>query len=196
MLTTTAVEHNIPTNQQSQQTSEPSRRPDLSTFFSTLELIDNTNESNPQNNTHALPFPDDVAAAYRLLANSFVMMGRESDGLVANLADELMRQADNPPQKYQGVPDAFLDGLDRVPKKSLKKDDSCPICGLPFLEDKYPLVVELPCHPDHRFDLDCIRPWLKLNPTCPLDRKDLMKKKEPIPPPVDDDEEEWDDQFA
>lgn len=36
----------------------------------------------------------------------------------------------------------------------------------------------LPCHPDHKFDLECVRPWLKLNSTCPLDRRDLLPKKE------------------
>jgi len=46
------------------------------------------------------------------------------------------------------------------------------------LDDAYPLVVELPCHKTHRFDLDCVGPWLRLNGTCPLDRKDLMKKRE------------------
>ena len=63
--------------------------------------------------------------------------------------------------------------------------------------DQFPLVVELPCHPDHRFDLDCIKPWLKLNSTCPLDRKELLKKKQPPPPPADDDDEEdYDDMYA
>lgn len=63
--------------------------------------------------------------------------------------------------------------------------------------DKYPLVVRLPCHKDHTFDMECIRPWLKLNPTCPLDRKVLLKTKEP-PLPLKEDEEdgEWDDLYA
>jgi hypothetical protein len=46
------------------------------------------------------------------------------------------------------------------------------------LEDKYPLVVRLPCHKTHVFDLECIEPWLRLHSTCPLDRKVLVKKKE------------------
>jgi hypothetical protein len=46
------------------------------------------------------------------------------------------------------------------------------------------------------FDLDCIRPWLKLNSTCPLDRKELLKKKQPVPPPIDDDDGEYDDMYA
>ena len=81
--------------------------------------------------------------------------------------------------------------LDRVSKKSLKPDDACPICAIPFLDDKYPLVVRLPCNKSHMFDLECIQPWLKLNTTCPLDRKDLSKKKEtPKSAPQDEDEED------
>lgn len=45
------------------------------------------------------------------------------------------------------------------------------------------------------FDYECIRPWLKLNPTCPLDRKTLLKKKAP-PPPPDEDDGEYDDMYA
>jgi hypothetical protein len=56
--------------------------------------------------------------------------------------------------------------------------------------------VQLSCHTTHRFDLDCIRPWLKLNSTCPLDRKELLKKKQPPPPPEDDDDGEYDDMYA
>ncbi len=65
-------------------------------------------------------------------------------------------------------------------------------------KDKYPLVVRLPCHRSHIFDLECITPWLKLHTTCPLDRKDLIKEKE-VPESKkaeDDDEEEWDDMYA
>ena len=51
------------------------------------------------------------------------------------------------------------------------------------------------------FDLECIAPWLKLNATCPLDRKDLVEVKKPPPPPPalkEDAEEdgEWDDMYA
>lgn len=61
--------------------------------------------------------------------------------------------------------------------------------------DDYPLVVRLPCHKDHIFDMDCVAPWLKMNSTCPLDRTDFLKKKTPPPPPSDD-EEEYDDMYA
>lgn len=53
----------------------------------------------------------------------------------------------------------------------------------------------LPCHKDHKFDYECITPWLKLNPTCPLDRKNLVEKKK-VPPPVVDEEEDYDDYYA
>lgn len=32
--------------------------------------------------------------------------------------------------------------------------------------------------------------------SCPLDRKDLLKKKTPEPVPADDEEEEWDDNYG
>lgn len=174
---------------------------------------------------HALPQPDNMAAAYRLLANAFEMMrggdsGQEQqDGgndLLATMVQSLMDNANDPPRELQGVPNSFLDELERVPKKALKKTDTCPICCNPFLDgntlrleqgykiiqklmmshaDEYPLVVQLPCHKDHRFDLDCIRPWLKLNSTCPLDRKVLTKKEPPVLE-KDDDDGEWDDMYA
>lgn len=67
--------------------------------------------------------------------------------------------------------------LDRVPRSALKSSQSCPICSNAFLDDPYPLVVRLPCHPTHIFDMECIRPWLRLRGTCPLDRTDFGKKQ-------------------
>ncbi|KAF2642627.1 hypothetical protein P280DRAFT_395665 [Massarina eburnea CBS 473.64] len=198
-----AVEHNIPTKES--KAEHPPRRPDLASFFSTLELVDTSNPED-HHNAHAQPQPENTAAAFRLLANAFEMMrGRPADeagaareggdDLLASMIGYLRQNADDPPSELKGVPDSFLDELERVPNKSLKPTDTCPICVNPFLEDEYPLVVQLPCHKDHYFDLDCIRPWLKLNSTCPLDRKELLKKKQP-PPPADDDEEEYDDMYA
>ncbi len=97
------------------------------------------------------------------------------------------------PSKMSGVDQYFLDSLDRVPKKKLKHSDSCPICSTDFLEDQYPLVVQLPCDSRHIFDLECIGPWLKVHATCPICRKDVLAKKE-IDVPQDDEKEEegWD----
>ena len=133
------MEHNIPTEQG--ETSQRSRRPDLSTFFSTLELVDTSGEHTPHVNAHALPQPGDVAAAFRTLANAFLVMRGEpitaegrADDVLATLVESLMRSAEDPPREVQGVPDSFLDELERVPKKALRQNESCPICSNPFLE--------------------------------------------------------------
>jgi len=198
------VEHNIPKDQQAQQSEPRRRRPDLATFFSTLDLVDTSGTRQPQN-ANSIPLPQDISAAYRNLANAFSMMrggdaeGATTDGhseLLDQLVQSLMQNAEHPPSQVEGVSDEFLEQLERVPKKSLKPDQTCPICAIPFLDDSHPLVVRLPCHQDHIFDLECASSWLKLNPTCPLDRQVLIKKKPPIPPPQDDDEEEYDDMYA
>jgi len=198
------VEHNI----KDDRAQAPSRRPDLSTFFSQLELVDTSDSAHT--NANALPQPENMAAAFRLLANAFEMMrgrlpddgaGNEANGigdgdLLGDMIEVLRQNADDPPAELKGVPDCFLDQLERVPKKCLKPSDTCPICVNPFLEDQYPLVVQLPCHQDHRFDLECIAPWLKLNSTCPLDRKELLKKTQPPPPADEEEEEDYDDMYA
>jgi hypothetical protein len=86
---------------------------------------------------------------------------------------------------------------------------NCLYIYLTNREDKYPLVVRLPCHKTHLFDLECIQPWLKLHSTlvdnkmnranecsCPLDRKDLLQKKPEIKTDVSDDEEVWDENYG
>ncbi|KAF2744035.1 hypothetical protein M011DRAFT_470936 [Sporormia fimetaria CBS 119925] len=209
------VEHNIPTT--TTTTTPTPRRPDLSTFFSTLALVD-TSDPSSHHNVHATPQPENTAAVFRLLANALEMMGGDArhgeqqrggrgdqasgqqatqEDLMGYMLDFLRRNADDPPAEVKGVPDSFLDELERVEKKSLRKEDECPICVNGFLEDKYPLVVQLPCHKSHRFDLECVAPWLKLNSTCPLCREELLKKKE-VPKPVvdEEEEEEWDDMYA
>ncbi|KAK9491546.1 hypothetical protein V1508DRAFT_405462 [Lipomyces doorenjongii] len=114
--------------------------------------------------------------------------------VLEQLATQLLEDALHPPHESRGVPQEFLDSLDRIPQKKLKSDDTCAICNTAYLEDKYPLVVRLPCNDLHHFDLECIGPWLKLHATCPLCRKDLLKKKTNIV--VEDDEEPWDDTFG
>ncbi|KAI5369801.1 Putative Zinc finger, RING-type [Septoria linicola] len=194
------VEHGI--KEETQQKAEHRRRPDLSTFFSTLDVVDTSGSRQPQN-ANSLPHPSDISAAYRTLANAFEMMrgsGSSQDphsDLMESLIESLMSTAEHPPTKVAGVSDEFIAQLERVDKTELQKkaDGTCPICSNPFLEDKHPLVVRLPCHDDHIFDLECIEPWLKLNPTCPLDRKELVKKKVEVPK-VEDDEEEYDDMYS
>ncbi|KAK6459764.1 uncharacterized protein RJT20DRAFT_5320 [Scheffersomyces xylosifermentans] len=81
----------------------------------------------------------------------------------------------------QGVPQEFLDSLERVPISKLANSDTadCPICTNRFLDDEHPLIVKLPCSvqsgKDHIFDLECIGPWLKVHSTCPLCRFDVLE---------------------
>jgi len=148
--------------------------------------------------------------------------------LLREMILSLYQIAEAPPKEVEGVSEEFCAGkvlthsalgpliaanrrvltfcdeldLDRVPRSSLKPSQSCPICSNPFLDDKYPLVVRLPCHPTHMFDLECVRPWLRLRGTCPLDRTDFAKqlreKAEARKKAVeeDDDEEEWDGMYG
>jgi hypothetical protein len=104
-------------------------------------LVD-TSDPQAHTNANAVPQPENMSAAFRLLANAFEMMrGRPTedeaegqDDLLANMIEVLRQNADDPPTELKGVPDSFLDELERVPKKSLKPTDTCPICVNPFLE--------------------------------------------------------------
>lgn len=90
-----------------------------------------------------------MAAAFRLLANAYEMMhGRPSEengsdnDLLGNMIEYLRQNADDPPTELKGVPDSFLDELDRVPNKSLKPGDTCPICVNPFLEGRSNMICK------------------------------------------------------
>lgn len=190
---TPPVEHNIKDKPQKR-----TRRPSMSSFFNALSQVESTSPNNP----HALPTPVDMVAAARLVQEQFLSLQRSStdvdaanETLLARLVEDMEHMIEDPPAKVAGVPQSYLDELERVPKKELKPADSCPICAERFLDDPFPLVVELPCHPSHRFDLDCVGPWLRLNGTCPMDRKDLLKKKEVIKADSED-EEEYDSLYA
>jgi Ring finger domain len=185
--------------------TERPRRPDLSTFFSTLSQI-TPDSSVPRTREHAVPVPHEVSAAFRTLADAFGVMRHDSEGsdseLLDSLIESLMSSAERPPREVEGVDDEYIANLERVSIKKVAKDADCPICGNPFSDDPHPLIVRLPCHSTHIFDLECVRPWLRLRGTCPLDRVDLAKrerdrkqkhleeiKKNAKP---EDEEEEWD----
>jgi hypothetical protein len=173
----------------------------MSSFFNQLSQIEtDSTSSRTHNNPNAIPTPIEIAAAERLLQDQFSTLLQISDNpdhgaFLESLINSVQEQIEAPPEKVSGVPQSYLDELDRVPKKALRKSDVCPICAERFLDDEYPLVVQLPCHKTHRFDLECVGPWLRLQGTCPLDRKDLMKKKE-VPKVEKEEEEDYDEMFA
>ncbi|EZF35719.1 hypothetical protein H109_05210 [Trichophyton interdigitale MR816] len=224
----TTSENSSSTNNSRQTSSRRPARPDLSTFFATLNEI-SPNQGNERTRPYAVPVPGDVSAAFRSLAEAFDVMRRSGDNaplpvydgrdpempdagqgqLIEEMIRALLQDAEAPPREVEGVSEEFCDVLDRVPKTRLKESQTCPICNNPFLEDSHPLVVRLPCHTSHMFDLECVRPWLRLRGTCPLDRTDfgkkerqkeqdriekLMKKNNGLD--NNDEEEEWDGMYA
>ncbi|KAF6813837.1 zinc finger domain-containing ring-type protein [Colletotrichum plurivorum] len=195
MSTQYEVEHNIKPGPSAQSGT---RRVDMSSFTSFLANLTTDGAAEPQHqhtNPHATPTPVDAAALYHLLQQQFQTLYStaptdDNARFLSSLVDALESDIASPPTEIPGVRQEYLDSLDRVPKKSLGADEACPICAEKFLDDKYPLVVELPCHSSHRFDLECVSPWLRSKGSCPMCRKDLTKKKEPI---VIEDDEENDD---
>ncbi|GKZ25777.1 hypothetical protein AbraIFM66951_010022 [Aspergillus brasiliensis] len=227
-MSTYEVEHNTtdpstttPNNNNSNSTTHRRRRPDLSTFFSALSEI---TPDEARHRPHAVPVPRDVSAAFYSLAEALDMMRREGGGgasipsegaqtgtgngnndsdndLLTTMIQSLLSTAEMPPREVEGASEEFCDLLDRVPRTALNSSQVCPICNNPFLEDEYPLVVRLPCHPTHLFDLECVRPWLRLRGTCPLDRTDFAKQEREKAEArrklaEEDEEEEWDGMYA
>lgn len=137
------------------------------------------------------PLNAPASSMFQDLAQALQNRDPSSNPLMARMVEQLLSEASSG-QNSPGVDQNFLDSLDRVPKKSLSADDSCAICATPYLDDKYPLVVNLKCK--HSFDLECITPWLKLHTTCPMCRAEVQKPRQPII--VDDSEEEYDDCYG
>ncbi|KAI0839758.1 hypothetical protein F5Y06DRAFT_295128 [Hypoxylon sp. FL0890] len=188
------VEHNI------KAPAHPphKRRPDMSSFASHLHQISQDSPSDgPPHRQHVGPTPVDTAALFRLLQDQFATLATdaptpENRNFLESLMSAIEEDIGSPPDTIPGVNQEYLDSLDRVPRKQFKPEDSCPICAERFLDDPYPLVVELPCQGQHKFDLECVGPWLQSKGTCPMCRKDLTKKKVVEIPKDDEDEEDVD----
>lgn len=98
----------------------------------------------------------------------------------SDIADSLLDILDSNP-KQKGVNLEFLDTLERVPVSQLPDEEFCPICTNKFKDDRYPLIVKLPCgikNSKHFFDLECIGPWLMTNSTCPMCRTNVLEVEE------------------
>lgn len=170
----------------------------MSSFTSHLHQIAPESSDAPSAGHHqpAPPTPVDLAALFRLVQDQVQVLlsdapTAENRDLLQTMASALDADIHNPPDRVPGVSQEYLDTLDRVPRRRLPDDDNCPICTERYLDDPYCLVVELPCPANHRFDLECVGPWLQSKGNCPMCRHDLtQKKKIEIPP---DDEEEEDD---
>ena len=109
------MEHNV--QQQDAAEAGTRRRPDLSTFFAT---VDQTQAA--PNRTR--PMPSMAAAAFRQLANAYQIQLGETEGVVGNdglrtdpnnellndMVELLMSMANDPPNEVEGMPESFFDG--------------------------------------------------------------------------------------
>lgn len=66
--------------------------------------------------------------------NGGISQADNRDVLLGRLVQSLMESAEHPPSEVQGVSDEFIEQLERVPKKALKAEMSCPICSNAFLD--------------------------------------------------------------
>lgn len=85
-----------------------------------------------------MPTPVDVVAAARLLQDQFLTLvqdapNEQNAAFLNELIEAAQRSIDEPPVKVEGVPQSYLDGLERVDRRRLKTTDTCPICAEPFL---------------------------------------------------------------
>ncbi|KAK0765205.1 hypothetical protein N5P37_002683 [Trichoderma harzianum] len=197
MATQYELEHNVKFS----ESRRAGRRVDMASFFSLLNQLDEpTTTQNPHNNPHATPTPVDTAALFRLLQSQMQTLlttapTTDNRSFLEDLVNSLEEDIHDPPTRLQGASQEFVDMLDRVNRKKLDKEEDCAICKVPYLEDEYCLVVELPCKGKHRFDLECVGPWLRSKGTCPMCREEMGRKKE-VPIVEDDEEEDGDMMYA
>lgn len=204
MSTPYEVEHNVLPGETGVRA--PNRRVDMSSFFSflsqiTTEPAPGSLETERHHNPHAQANPVDTANLLRLLQDQFATLLADSPSadnrtFLQALIQEIDADVSDLPALH-GVSQDFIDNLDRVSKKALvgpRGQEQCAICACKFTDDPHPLVVELPCNPHHCFDLECIAPWLRSRGTCPMCRRDFVKKKEQVQ--IEDSEEEYDDMYA
>ncbi|KAI0429338.1 hypothetical protein F5Y09DRAFT_261371 [Xylaria sp. FL1042] len=185
------VEHNVTPAQERRHR----RRPDMASFMSHLHHL------NPEPGTTRGgmgPTLVDTAAIFQLVQDQFATLAASAPSeanreFLLSLGEALEEDIRNTPDRIEGVDQLYLDCLDRVSRKKLQADPdaTCMICAEKFLDDPHPLVVQLPCHRAHIFDLECVGPWLLSKGTCPACRKDLTEKKT-VEIPKDDEEEDED----
>ncbi|CAO3702851.1 unnamed protein product [Rhizopus stolonifer] len=87
-----------------------------------------------------------------------------------NIITQLMEQGGGsaPPPAPEQV-------IESLPKRELSEKEKSQEADCAVCKDTFEIterVIQLPC--EHIFHDDCIRPWLKLNSTCPVCRKSVL----------------------
>jgi hypothetical protein len=138
----------------------------MSTFYTALAHVENANPASTMSSSHGDigAVPADVDAVRSVLLDGLRSMrgdfggidGGEPergdgevhegvrgtqvlDGMISLLVGEL-EGAGEERGKLDGVSNEFLDGLERVDKKRLKKGMDCPVCGNDFLDGRLVLL--------------------------------------------------------
>lgn len=93
-----------------------------------------------------------------------------SEGQLQNIISDLLQQAGG----HTGPPPMSEEAIAALPRRNLTDKDIaamtrsvCDVCKDDF--ESGADVIELPC--THVYDADCIRPWLREQPTCPSCRR-------------------------
>ncbi|KAI5952481.1 hypothetical protein KGF54_003348 [Candida jiufengensis] len=170
-MSTYEEEHNI----------SPSQNPERGRNHQTLSriidsFIHQTPNSNNQSQNHSHLIDSNNIASTTSIESLTAALNQLRTLEHSDIANSLINILENEP-KHEGVNSEFLDTLERIPINQLSNEEFCPICTNKFKDDKYPLVVKLPCGQKrkHYFDLECISPWLVQNSTCPMCRTNVLE---------------------
>ncbi|GES81209.1 E3 ubiquitin-protein ligase RNF126 isoform X1 [Rhizophagus clarus] len=93
------------------------------------------------------------------------------DNIISQLMDQQAGRQAPPP-----ATDEIIENLpkSKITKKQVVEEQlGCPVCKDEFQIDEE--AVYLPC--THTFHYDCIKPWLKMNGTCPVCRYSLVSQE-------------------
>ncbi|KAI8083178.1 uncharacterized protein BX664DRAFT_267396, partial [Halteromyces radiatus] len=93
--------------------------------------------------------------------NDYVFSQAALDNIITQLMEQTAGRTAPPP-----APEDVIDSLPKRPltEGEFKDQVDCAVCKDEFNQSE--MVIELPCQ--HLFHDDCIKPWLKVNGTCPV----------------------------
>ncbi|KAI8081887.1 uncharacterized protein B0P05DRAFT_452764, partial [Gilbertella persicaria] len=103
--------------------------------------------------------------------NDYVFSQTALDNIITQLMEQTSGASAPPP-----APEQVIETLPKRPltDKEKSQETDCAVCKDHFELDEQ--VIELPCQ--HIFHDDCIKPWLKLNGTCPVCRHSVLPEQE------------------
>ncbi|KAG0742071.1 hypothetical protein G6F57_010151 [Rhizopus arrhizus] len=102
--------------------------------------------------------------------NDYVFSQTALDNIITQLMEQAGGGSAPPP-----APEQVIESLPKreLTEKEKSQEADCAVCKDAF--DVTEKVIQLPC--EHIFHDDCIKPWLKLNSTCPVCRKSVLPEQ-------------------